>query len=162
MEHVELWYDLATTTKEIALILEDDIIFVPHFRTKLNCAIAEVLGNSHVHSTFPPMLVIGGCFNFHDERFQYTDPHAIPLLSIHKQNATRCSHAYFLSSDSAKTLIQEIKRVKNHFSGADIFLRQLFARSTTLFSIWIDPPIAYQRNQIFDLDQLRVFVNKSY
>lgn len=162
MEHVELWYDLARTTKEIALILEDDIIFVPHLRRKLNCIIAEILGSSHARIAFPPMLVIGGCFNFHDERFQYTDPHAIPLLSIHKQNATRCSHAYFLSSESAKTVIEEIKRTKNQFFGADIFLRQMFARSTTLFSVWVDPPIAYQRNQIFDLDQLYVFMNKSY
>ena len=164
MEHVELWYFIASKNFSLALILEDDVMLVPYFTQKFNCFIRKVLEaetavtNDKEHG----MLVVGSCMNFHGEAFNYMQNNATPFISSQKTNASRCSHAYTLTSRSARILVKEIKRRKNSFVGSDIFLRDMFARSDTLTSLWLDPPLAYQGSQIYHLDNFDIFLNKSY
>jgi GR25 family glycosyltransferase involved in LPS biosynthesis len=164
MEHIELWHEIASKNFSLTLIFEDDVIFVPFFREKFNCFVHEALqGDVSITShSQQSMLVIGGCLGFHDQAFNSNQVDAAPVISVHKTNASRCSHAYSLTSSSARMLIDEIKRHKNSFTGSDIFLRDMFARSATLISLWLDPPLAYQGNQISDLDSIVLFKNKSY
>jgi GR25 family glycosyltransferase involved in LPS biosynthesis len=164
MEHVELWHELAARNFSWTLIFEDDVIFVPFFREKFNCFIHKVLQSdvSTTNYSQQSMLVIGGCFDFHDQAFNSNQADAVPVISVHKKNASRCSHAYSLTSNSARMLVNEIKRHKNSFSGSDIFLRDIFARSATLASVWLDPPLVYQGNQIINLNNVASFINKSY
>lgn len=164
MEHVELWHEIASKNFSLTLIFEDDVIFVPFFRKKFNCFIHKVLqdGASPTNNRQQSMLVIGGCFGFHDQAFNSNHANATPVMSMHKTDASRCSHAYSLSSNSAKMLINEIMHHKNSFSGSDIFLREIFARSALLESLWLDPPLVYQGNQIIDLNNITLFKDKSY
>ncbi len=164
MEHVELWHEIALQNFSLTLIFEDDVIFVPFFRKKFNCFVQQALHNSVSTSndSLQTMLVIGGCFGFHDQAFNSNQADGVPVISVHKTNASRCSHAYSLSSNTAKMLVNEIKRRKNSFSGSDIFIRDMFARSATLVSLWLDPPLVYQGNQITNLDNISLFKNKSY
>ena len=108
------------------------------------------------------MIVIGTCFNFHDQSFHKYLSNAPPLLSTHKSNPSRCTHAYLLTSCSAQALIDQIQTQKNDFWPSDFMQNHLFRLSPTLQSFWMDPPLAYQGNQVIDLDQLASFKIQTY
>ena len=164
MEHVELWYCMATKNFSLTLILEDDVILVPYFTQKFNCFIRKVFeaDTAVTSNKGHEMLAVGSCMNFHGEAFRYMQHNSTPFISSQKTNASRCSHAYTLTSRWARMLADEVKRLKNSFAASDIFLRNMYARSDTLKSLWLDPPLAYQGNQIYNLDNVDVFLKKSY
>ncbi|CAF1140284.1 unnamed protein product [Adineta ricciae] len=180
MEHVDTWYEIAKLNIRLALILEDDVIFVPYFKEKLLRMISTLFrtGALHFNKTCltrkqkqiasnewidqNPMFVIGTCFQFHDEHFQKSSPYAFPLLSTQKFNASRCTHAYLLTPCSARALIEELQMQKNDFQNSDFLQNYLFRLSSTLQSFWMDPPLAYQGNQIHDYDHIKTFRSQTY
>ena len=115
MKHVDTWHDIAMRHLSLALILEDDALFVPFFKEKFNrliytsirtgalrinkaCLIRpleRIPNDEWVHQE--PMLVIGTCFGFHDKSFEISSRKASPILSTHKQSSSRCAHAYLLT-----------------------------------------------------------------
>ena len=109
-----------------------------------------------------PMLAIGSCFQFHDEHCQKSSSYAFPPLSTQKFNASRCAHAYLLTPCSARALIQKLQMQKNDFQNSDFLQNYLFRLSSTLQSFWIDPPLAYQGNQIRDYDRIKTFRSQTY
>ncbi|UJR20074.1 hypothetical protein I4U23_023206 [Adineta vaga] len=175
MEHVDVWYEIAKEKIRLALILEDDVIFVPFFKEKFLRMISTAIhvGALQLNRTCVerreghiskderieqnPMFVIGSCFHLHDEYFRQSSSNAFPLLSTQKMNASRCTHAYLLTSCSAQALVEQIHKQKNDFVNSDFFQNHLFRLSSTLQSFWIDPPLAYQGNQIVDHDQIKSF-----
>ena len=104
-----------------------------------------------------PMFVIGSCFNFHGSTFEQSSSRARPVLTTHKSNPSRCTHAYLLTSCSAQALVDQIQAKKNVFRASDFMQNHLFPASPTLQSFWMDPPLVYQGNQVTDLDNVRTF-----
>ncbi|CAF1058737.1 unnamed protein product [Adineta steineri] len=180
LEHVDVWHEIIEQKLQLALILEDDVIFVPFFKEKLTRMIYTAIRSRalRINETCAkmkdkrmadnewinqnPMIVIGTCFNFHDRYFQKHLSDAPPLLSTHKREVSRCTHAYLLTLCSAQALINQIQEQKNDFLPSDFMQNYLFRLSPTLQSFWMDPPLAYQGNQINDTDKLETFKVQTY
>ena len=172
---------MAEKNVSLGLILEDDAIFVPWFKEKLARMINEGIrsGSLSLNGTCAtptvqhtmvmderinqdPMFVIGTCANFHGGSFEKQRPDARPVLSSHRLSSSRCAHAYLLTSCSARALVQQIRAQQNEFLPPDFLQNYLFRLSPTLQAFWIDPPLAYQGNQIIDLDNIATFKVQSY
>lgn len=184
MEHVDVWHDIVNHNISLALVLEDDAVFVPFFREKFDRTIYTAIrtgalkiraktkcaGSDNTHLSpnsnewikQDPMIVIGGCFDMHDAAFLADDKNAEPMLSTHKAHSTRCSHAYLLTSCSARALLRQIAVRKNKFMQIDWLLNELVAASPTLQALWLDPPIVYQGNMVNDLDGIPSFKRATY
>ncbi len=183
MEHVDIWHDIVIRNSSLSLILEDDAVFVPHFREKFDRTIYTairtgalriggltscikdkmyVLKNSNEWVEQDPMIVIGSCFQLHDPAFEKNRTDAKPMLSTHKEQSSRCSHAYLLTACTAQALIHEIAARKYKLLGSDYMLKALIAASPTIQSFWLDPPIVYQGNYINDLDGIPSFTRTTY
>ncbi|CAF3493650.1 unnamed protein product [Rotaria sp. Silwood2] len=180
MEHVDLWYEMSERKVQLGLILEDDAIFVPFFKEKFTRMIYAAIqsGALRIDGTCiepeqhrasddewvnqNPMIVIGTCLNLHGKYFRKHFSNAPPLLSTHKSESSRCTHAYLLTSCSARALVDQIQAQKNDFLPPDHMQNILFSLSSTLQSFWMDPPLVYQGNQVIDLDQLPTFRLHTY
>jgi hypothetical protein len=108
------------------------------------------------------MIVIGTCFNFHGESFQKSLSNAPPVLTTHKSDSSRCTHAYLLTSCSAQAVIDQIQTQKNDYWPSDFMQNNFFRLSPTLQAFWMDPPLVYQGNQVIDLDKLSSFASQTY
>jgi GR25 family glycosyltransferase involved in LPS biosynthesis len=180
MKHADIWYEMAEKKVLLGLILEDDALFVPFFKEKFTRMINAALRSKalRLNTTCAtakqrpmkinemidqnPMIVIGNCFHFHGRSFEKNFNTARPLLSTKKTFAARCTHAYLLTSCSAQALVDQLQAKKNDFWPSDNTLNNLFSVSPTLQSFWIDPPLAYQGNQVIDLDQVSTFKVQTY
>jgi GR25 family glycosyltransferase involved in LPS biosynthesis len=182
MKHLEAWYDIAKRKLFLALILEDDPLFVPFFKEKLNRVIYTAIrtGALRISKTCftrpvtsisnnewiqqEPMLVIGACINMHDEKlFQISNRNAAPILSTQKSSPSRCAHAYLLTACSARELIEQISLDYIEVDTPDFLQNTLFNASTILQSFWLDPPLVYQGNRVDkDLDQIPTFKETKY
>jgi GR25 family glycosyltransferase involved in LPS biosynthesis len=175
MKHVDVWYEMAERKVQLALILEDDAIFVPFFKEKFTRMIYAAIDNRVLHMNETcvkrkekaisnderinqnPMIVIGTCLNFRGASFQFRLSNASPVLTTHKLGSSRCSHAYLLTSCSAQALVDQIQAQKNDLLPLDLFQNHLFSLSPILQSFWMNPPLAYQGNQVIDLDNIATF-----
>ncbi len=166
----------------LALILEDDALFVPFFKEKLNRIIYNAIRTGALRIKEPcftrpaariseyewihqePMFVIGICFELHDHRFfKKSNRNAPPVLTTHKEIPTRCAHAYLLTACTARSLIEQISLNYVETSTPDFLLNFLVNTSTIIQSFWVDPPLVYQGNRIDnDLDQIPTFKETKY
>ena len=181
MKHVDVWHDITQQNVSLALIIEDDAIFVPFFKEKLTRMIHSAvnkgflrLNGSCIESKTNKqisnderinqnaMIVMGTCLNIHSQCFERDKLESIPMFSTHKSSSSRCSHAYLLTSCSAKSLIEQIHSQPNNFLPLDHLLNHLVALSPTLQSFWLDPPLVYQGNQVIDLDHVQTFRIQTY
>ena len=183
MEHINIWSDIVDRNSSLALILEDDAVFVPFFREKLERTIRTAIrtgalkigglsqcarSSVHLPTTSDewfeqdPMIMIGSCMLLFDSGFNTRRRDSPPILSTHKVASSRCSHAYLLTACSARALLKQITVRKSHFLQSDLLLDALVAASPTLQSFWLDPPIAYQGNRITDLDGISSFGRVTY
>jgi GR25 family glycosyltransferase involved in LPS biosynthesis len=183
MEHIDIWHDIVARNDSLSLILEDDAVFVPFFRGKLERTIytavrtgalkiggltqctknkTHLSNDSNEWFEQDPLIIIGGCFHLHDAAFEKYRRNAQPMLSTHKDDASRCTHAYMLTACSAQALIRQIAVRKNIFLPSDFFLNLHVAASPTVQSFWLDPPLIYQGNMINDLDGISSFNRTTY
>ncbi len=180
MKHADVWYEMAERKVGLGLIVEDDAIFVPFFKEKfirmiyaaINDGILRINGtcvkpkeksiSNDERINQNPMIVIGTCFNFHGQGFQSHFLNAPPILTTHKLDSSRCTHDYLLTSCSAQALVDQIQAQKNEFWPSDFMQNYLFRLSSTLQSFWMDPPLAYQGNQVTDLDNIETFKRQTY
>jgi GR25 family glycosyltransferase involved in LPS biosynthesis len=183
VEHVDIWHDIVTRNSSLSLILEDDAVFVSHFREKFDRTIYTAIrtgalkigGLTHCIKDKPrlsnnsnewyeqdPMIVIGGCIQIHDHNFEKNRRNVPPMLSTHKAEVTRCTHAYLLTACSAQALLRQITAQKNRFLPIDHMLNELATASPTIQSFWLDPPIVYQGNQTNDFDGIPSFAKTTY
>ncbi|UJR20544.1 hypothetical protein I4U23_023671 [Adineta vaga] len=183
MEHIDIWYDIVARNSSLSLILEDDAVFVPFFGEKFNRTIYTTIRtgalkigglencikdkpnrskNNDEWIEQDPIIVIGGCMSMYDKTFQRNQKDAQPILTVHKESASRCSHAYLLTACSAQALLRQISVRKNIFIQSDLLLNVLVIASPTLQSFWLDPPLVYQGNRINDLDGIPSFKRTSY
>ena len=180
MKHVDVWYEMAERKIRLALILEDDAIFVPFFKEKFTrmiyaaidygilrmngtCVKAKekaISNDEWIHQN--PMIVTGTCIDYHGECFPKHLSNARPAFSPNKLNPSRCAHGYLLKSCSAQALVDQIHAQKNDFFPPDFLQNHLFPLSFTLQSFWMDPPLSYEGNKIIDLDKLKTFQNSTY
>jgi len=180
MKHVDVWHEMVERQISLAFILEDDPIFVPFFKEKFNRVIytairtgALKLNKTCLNETQKkidgqewinqePMFVIGICFDMFDESFQRNVSNAQPILTTHKQNPSRCAHAYLITSCTAKAMIDTIAKYQTNIDTPDFLMNFIYPRSSVLQSFWIDPPLVYQGNRIVDLEQLETFRGSLY
>ena len=182
MKHVDAWHDIAMRKYPLALILEDDPLFVPFFKAKLNRVIYTGIrtGALRINKTCftrsastisndewtqqEPMLVVGAYMNMHDKSFfQTSHRSASPILSTHKRTPSRCAHAYLLTACSAQALIGQISSTDIEVDTPDFLQNTLFNASTILQAFWLDPPLIYQGNRVDkDLDQISTFKETKY
>jgi GR25 family glycosyltransferase involved in LPS biosynthesis len=180
MKHVEVWHEIVEHNISLALILEDDPIFVPFFKEKFNRFIYTAIRtgalrlnrtclnqtnnsiNNQEWFNQEPMFVIGICFNFMDPSFQRNQSDAQPILTTHKQGASRCAHAYLITSCSAKAMIDVINKYKIDTDTPDWLLNYIYPRSPILQAFWLDPALVYQGNQIVDMEHLETYVGATY
>jgi GR25 family glycosyltransferase involved in LPS biosynthesis len=182
MKHLDSWYDISMRELPLAIILEDDPLFVPFFKEKLNRLIysairtgalqfkkvcfnrssARISNDEWIHQE--PMFVIGACLNYRDSRFfQKHRRDAQPVLTTHKESSTRCAHAYLLTACTARLLIEQIPLHYVEADTPDILLNFLVNASSILQSFWVDPPLVYQGNRVDkDLDQIPTFKETKY
>ncbi|UJR08078.1 hypothetical protein I4U23_012355 [Adineta vaga] len=181
MKHVEAWHYVAENQIKLALILEDDPLFVPFFRKKLERVIYTAIrtGALRIDTNClnlsesrtmrndewiyqEPMIVIGTCFDFYDESFNSSVPDPQPLLTTHKLRPSRCAHAYMITACSARAMLREIAAKPTEIDTPDFLMNELFPRSHVLQSFWADPPLVYQGNRVDDLEQLQTFKETKY
>ena len=183
MEHVDIWYDIIARNSSLSLILEDDAVFVSNFPEKFNrtiytairtgalkigglsqCMTSKLRLSTNSNEWFEqdPMIVIGSCMQIRESTFAKHRRNASPMLSTHKESASRCSHAYLLTACSAEALLRQIAAQKATFLQSDLLLNSLVVASPTLQSFWLDPPIVYQGNRIIDLDGISSFAQTTY
>ncbi len=182
MKHVDTWLQIAKKNIALALILEDDAVFVPFFREKFDRTVYTALRTgvlkidpyhcapvtqTRVNWTAEwvnqdPVLMIGSCFDMKDAAFQASKSNASPMLSAHKLYSSRCSHGYLVTACSARALIRQIHVKKNAFRPSDYLLNKLVATSPTLQVFWLDPPIVYQGNMVEDRDGIPSFNRTTY
>ena len=180
MKHVDVWYEVAEQKIQLALILEDDAIFVPFFKEKFTRMIYKAIDSGILHlnetcvkpkeKSIPnnerinqnAVIHIGICLKLHGEGFEKQFSNATPFLSTCKFNTPRCSHAYLLTSCSAQALIDQMQAQKNKFLYLDHMQTYLIRLSPNLQTFWMDPPLAYQGNQIIDLDNIQSFKRTTY
>ena len=181
MKHVDTWHDIAIRHLSLALVLEDDALFVPFFKEKFNRLIytsirtgalrinkaclarplERISNDEWVHQE--PMLVIGTCFGFHDKSFETSSRKASPILSTHKQSSSRCAHAYLLTACSAQALLDQISQKHVAIDTPDFLQNTLVKESEILQSFWLDPPLVYQGNRVNkDLDNIPTFKETKY
>ena len=163
MKHVDAWYEVAEQKIQLALILEDDAIFVPFFKEKFTRMIYKAIdtGMLHLNKTCvkpkeKPILdderinqntviFIGICLNFYGQGFQKQFSNATPFLSTRKSNAFRCAHAYLLTSCSAQALIDQMHAQKNKFLHLDLMQTYLIRLSPTLQTFFYGSTISLSR-----------------
>jgi hypothetical protein len=183
MEHIDIWHDIVARNSSLSLIFDGNAVFVPNFREKFDRTIYTAIrtgalkigGLAHCVMNKPrlpanskewieqdPVIFISSCLQVHDDSFAKNQTDALPLLSAHKERASRCLHAYLLTTCSAQALIRQIAAQKNAVTDADIFFNRQVAASPTLQSFWLDPPIVYQRNKIYELKEIPSFKRKTY
>lgn len=175
VQHVQIWHEIATSDSLLSLVLEDDAIFVPFFKEKFDrfvytairtgalkidrkqCALPgqNISTNEWINQN--PAFVIGACANLRDSSFQSDMHNATPLLSIHKERFSRCSHAYVLTPCSAQELLRQMHEKKISFHIVDWLQIYLGSLSPTLQPFWLDPPLAYQGSQAHDLSGVTTF-----
>ena len=175
VQHVEIWREIASRNASIALILEDDAIFVPFFKEKFNRFIYTAIRTGalkvdrHACATpranvsldrwvnQDPAFVIGTCSLLRDRSLQPDVHNAAPRLTLHKEKFSRCSHAYILTSCSARALVRQIDTRKMTFQILDWLQTYLGKLSPTLQPFWLDPALVYQGSQCHDLDHVPSF-----
>lgn len=180
MKHIDVWYDIVDRQISLALILEDDPLFVPFFKEKINRVIYTAIrtGALRINTTCAftkntvmredewvdqePMFVLGACFDLHDASFQVLSPEAQPLLTTHKNSSSRCAHAYMITACSAKAMISQIAAKPSDADTTDFLMNNIFRESPVLQSFWVDPPLVYQGNRVQDLDRLQTFRETKY
>lgn len=183
MKHVDTWYDIASRQSPLALILEDDPLFVPFFKEKLNRIIYTAIRTGALHLNRSclshslrqsmdvnewieqePMFVIGTCFNFHDNNFfRANQRNATPTLSTQKLQPSRCAHAYMITRCTALAMIEILQQRHTEIDTTDFWFNQAFPKSSILQSFWTDPPTVYQGNRVdYDLDQIQTFKETKY
>ncbi|CAF2408855.1 unnamed protein product [Rotaria sp. Silwood2] len=183
MKHVDVWYDVALRQNSLALILEDDPLFVPFFKEKLNRLIYTAIrtGALRVNGTCvapssnqpmavdewinqEPMFVLGACFNLHDNQsFRADQWKATPVLSTQKLRVSRCAHAYIITACTAQAMVSALNEQYTEIDTPDFLMNHIFPKSSLLQSFWIDPPLVYQGNRVdHDIDQLQTFKETKY
>jgi len=180
MKHVDVWHEMVERKISFAFILEDDPIFVPFFKEKLNRVIytairtgalkldKKCLNQSQIKIdnqewiNQEPMFVVGICLAIIDKSFQRNVADAQPIITTHKENPSRCAHAYLITFCAAKAMIDTIANHPVNTDTPDFYLNFIYPRSSVLQSFWIDPPLVYQGNHIIDLEHLETYNGSMY
>lgn len=183
MEHIDVWHDIVQRNSSLSLILEDDAVFVSNFAEKFSRTMhtlirtnllkigglascsddtSPIFANQSLWFNRDPVIVVGGCINFHDDHFLHNQTDTPPLLSKHKFAGTRCTHGYLLTACSARAVLAQMSAQPNLRLESDFYMNRQIAASPTLQSFWLDPPIIYQGNQVHDLDGIPSFKKRTY
>jgi len=145
LAHINTWEKIVENNDPYALIVEDDVIFIPHFKEKF----AEIFPSTPADYD----VLYLGCFGC-DSRFSVTSIAASmvgavrldsPEVQINRDIAipavANATHAYIVSNKGARALLQHIKHdIKFHID----YTMQLLADNKHIIRYVTTPRLAFQ------------------
>ena len=180
MEHIDVWHSIAER-KSFALILEDDVAFVPFAKEKFNRFMAEavklklfkVRGNRNEcpslkksdnttiadllkNPTLPEGIFhFGKCLNIPTPGLNPETLLDVPKISSYRSyHFGRCAHMYGMTHCAAKMMINGLHKYPMRYQWSDWLINHLITNSVNLVGWWTDPPLGYQTSQIEVISEL--------
>jgi GR25 family glycosyltransferase involved in LPS biosynthesis len=181
IEHIDAWYSIAEGNLSFALILEDDVAFVPFLKEKFNRFMAEAVKlelikvgkNQNDCSDFinsknitmdqllkNPILTegvfhFGKCLNIPTPGMNSDNLSEVPRFSPYRNySCGRCAHMYGMTHCAAKMMINALHKFPTRYQWADWLINHIITNSPKLISWWTDPPLGYQTSQIEVIGEL--------
>lgn len=181
MEHIDSWYSIAERNLSFALILEDDVAFVPFLKEKFNRFMSEaaklklikVGPNQNECATFEdsknltmdqllknPILTegifnFGSCFDAATHFRNTTGLLQVPsFISYRRYHYGRCAHMYGMTHCAAKMMINTLQKSTTRYQWADWLMNYIITESPNLIGWWPYPPLGYQIYDTHVLDKL--------
>ena len=180
MEHVDAWYSIAERNLSFALVIEDDVTFVPFLKEKFNRFISQAIklqlisfdkdyscfnftppGNISVHRLLKDPILAQGIFHFGDcpnlrRTGVDTDTlHELPNFTPYRNYSFgRCAHMYGMTHCAAKIMINVLQRFPPRYQWVDWLLNYVITHSSNLMGWWPHPPLGYQIEEMVVLRKL--------
>ena len=175
VEHIDSWYSIAERNLSFALIVEDDVVFVPFLKEKFNRIMSEAVKrnlikfnkNTSACSDLDNMENItmeqlldnpiltegvfhfGKCINIETPGLNFSSLIDIPRFTPYRNYfCGRCAHMYGMTHCAAKMMINTLRRSPGRFQWADWLINHVIINSPKLIGWWPDPPLGYQTSQI--------------
>ena len=171
MEHIDAWYSIAKRNLSFAIIMEDDVTFVPFFKEKFNrfmyeaakrqlikvdlkrhsCSNLESKTNISIDYLLENPALTEGVFHFgscqnslnpeKNASFFSQVPRFIPFRQY---NYGRCAHMYGMTHCAAKIMVKVLQKFPANYQWIDWLINYTITRSSNLIGWWPDPPLGYQ------------------
>lgn len=127
LKHIKIIKEVAKKY-EYALVLEDDVILCDSFKK-------EFLKTFEQLPKDWDLAWVGTCCNL------YSKPH--DGMRISRTNGSRCTHAYIISNQCARKILDELKNCND---GSDFYYNYLIEKYQ-LNNYWFEPPLAIQNTE---------------
>lgn len=124
LKHIKIIKEVAQSS-DYALVLEDDVILCDNFKEEFLKSFNQLPENWD-------LAWVGTCCNLHAQ--------PLPGKRISKTYGSRCTHAYIISSQCAKKILDELKYCNN---GADFYYNYLIQKYQ-LNNYWFEPALVIQ------------------
>lgn len=125
LKHIEILKNIVKNNIKTSLIFEDDVILPSYFIEKCNDYIKQLPDDWD-------LCWVGTCCNIHAP--------VIEGKNIYRMEGSRCTHAFLITLECAKKVLDELKFVD---LCADYYYNFLIKRFD-LNNYWVEPPIALQ------------------
>ncbi len=187
MEHIDAWYSIAKRNLSFALIVEDDVAFVPFLKEKFNRFMSEaaqrnlikVDKNQNNCSKFEnsenitmdellknPILTegvfhFGRCLNIQTPGLNSSTLLEAPKFTPYRNYyCGRCAHMYGMTHCAAKMMIDALYNIPTKYQWADWLINYIITKSPKLIGWWTDPPLGYQTSQIEVIGELNLHLKQ--
>ena len=127
-KHYVAYADVARRRARYALVLEDDAAFEPGFVDSMQSVMAMV------DRVDADLVFVGGCIGLVASA-PVLD--AVGGLSLHKSNTSRCTHAYIVSLQGARKMLDLLPM-------EDPIDWHINTESLRLNMFWVEPPLVLQ------------------
>ncbi|CAF3465519.1 unnamed protein product [Rotaria sp. Silwood2] len=181
IEHIDAWYSIAERNLSFALILEDDVTFVPFLKEKFNRFMSQAVKlnlikvgkNQNNCSSFAnnenitmdellknPILSegvfhFGSCLNMPTPGMKYDSFLEVPRISAYRAYfCGRCAHMYGMTHCAAKMMIEALHKFPIRYQWADWLINDIITKSPKLIGWWTDPPLGYQTTQMETIGEI--------
>lgn len=102
LKHIHCWKDQLKNNYDISMIIEDDCDIVENFQQLTNQCSLEMIDLDL------DLVMLGGFSDFVSPNFSYGK-----LIHFHPLQKTRCTHAYLISKNAAKIMIDGFGNINN-------------------------------------------------
>ena len=180
-QHVNAWYSIAERNLSFALILEEDMVFVPFLKEKFNRFVSEavklhlikVSNNQNDCASFSddedytisqmlktPVLTegvfhFGKCMNVINRRIKSNNLKEVPRFIPYRSYSNgHCAHMYGMTHCAAKMMIKALSKFPRRSQCAGGLINHLITSSPKLIGWWTDPPLGYPASKIDAIGKL--------
>ena len=187
-QHVDAWYSIAKRNLSFALILEEDMVFVPFLKEKFNRFISEavklhlikVSNNQNDCASFSdeedytisqmlktPILTegvfhFGKCTDIINPHITSNNLKEVPRFIPYRNYSNgHCAHMYGMTHCAAKMMIKTLSKFPRRSQCTGRLINQLITNSPKLIGWWTDPPLGYPASKIDTIGKLDPFLKQS-